>query len=951
MKDRRSHPASQAPFPSQALLSTGAVLFALALLVLVFFRHIALSNRILAGVDALTYFYPYRAYVAQAIRSGQIPLWNPYLFMGAPALANPQAAVFYPLNLALSWLSAPKMVAWSIVLHVALAAFLAYFYARHAARLSPVAALTGACTFALGGFMSGQIEHVNQLNVSAWFPLLLLLWELRARARWPALLGLGATIGIGLLAGHTQSSYISIAGLGTYACAPLVPQIGQALRKRTAWKQVFGSLLGTLAQLGLVSAIGAGVAAVQLVPTAELARLSIRSAGLSYREAVAFSLKPLPHLLRYTFLPPWGHNLADLFGGDFYTEYLAYVGVLPLLLALLAAFTWLLRARTPGRSMLHEEEFRDPTGKLIALAGLGVFLALGGYNPFYLVLYKVVPGFGLFRVPARWLFLYAFGAAMLAGTGLQQAVAWLRTRSPALPLARAWKGMPGGVGGLLTAVSLIELFAAAQILPFNYPTAPEAFSSLRTAPAHILAAQQVAAAQPATGASGRFLSMSDMAFDPGDRAEIEQMFRGILSDKEIYDYIVSIKRQEILAPNLPLAWKIYSVDGYDGGVLPLARYVQLERLFLDDSAILTDGRLREGLKRIPPSRLLSILGVRYVITDKVHDVWIDDVFYDLALDAVLGQDASPSIATEAVPDLAATSLGIVSYLEGAQEVVDGTPVAEIRLTTSEGEVKTFLLRAGQDSAEGLYVEGVRHSQARVGHHWRDLPEGNDYVTQVHWEKAAQIERIEVTALPFGGRIHIRGLALIDTRDGSNVPLLLSTDGSYRQVHSGDVKVYEVMDALPRAYVVHHTQILDDEQALAAMRDPAFDPAGTAILASGQEIHEAAPGEAEVRFTQYEPEEVTIQASLQTPGYLILSDSWYPGWQATLDGQPAPIERADLAFRGVYVSAGTHTVQFRYVPKSYFAGTGVSLLTLLGIIAAWTAYRRIRTSKIKRNSGD
>ena len=84
------------------------VLPAAIVLTLLFYRHIALSNRILSGVDAFTYFYPYRDYAARAIREGSIPLWNPYLFLGAPFLANPQTAVFYPLNLVLAWLVWPQ---------------------------------------------------------------------------------------------------------------------------------------------------------------------------------------------------------------------------------------------------------------------------------------------------------------------------------------------------------------------------------------------------------------------------------------------------------------------------------------------------------------------------------------------------------------------------------------------------------------------------------------------------------------------------------------------------------------------------------------------------------------------------------------------------------------------------------------------------------------------------
>jgi hypothetical protein len=970
----------------------------LCALVLAFYRPIALTNLILPGVDAFTYFYPYRAYAAEAVRSGQIPLWNPYLFLGAPFLANPQAAVFYPLNLALCWLPAPRLVAWSIVIHVALAALLAYLYARHGLKLSPLPAFLGASTFAFGGFVSGQVEHVNQLNVSAWFPLLLLLWDLSrpGRAgRWLALLGAGSVLGLGILAGHTQSSYISLFGLSVYALLQIwrVATTGcpservPRLEGRRAGGETLRHLGRILLELAIVVLVGAGLAAVQIVPTIELSRLSLRGGGLSYREVVAFSLKPLPRLLRYTFLPPWGGNLADVFGGDFFTEYVAYVGVVPLLLAVVPLCRWVMgrvegwkggracpeRGRLSGEGMddavpglvgvgggrsflgvmksLCEIDFETPLFHMGALAALGVLLALGLYNPSYFLLYKLVPGFALFRVPARWLFLYAFGAAMLAGVGLEQAGRWLdRQVARGVPLPPLpWKKMPGwwicpAVQVVVVAIALAELWLAAQALPSQHPTAPEAYTSLRTAPAHLLAAQGQEAAP------GRFLSMSDILFDPGDLAEIEQMFANTsarqLSPRAIYDYIVCAKRKEILAPNLPLAWRIYAVDGYDGGVLPLARYTHLQRLFLPAEDISADGRLREQLDHIPPSRLLSIMGVRYVITDKVHDAWIDDVFYDLAFEAVLGDGAAPYVDSADIPPFTATALGIVSYLEAAAPPTDGTPVAELRLTANSGDVRTLVLRAGEGEKRG------KGEEEGPGHVTR-LRWGPDQEGRVQSPAPTEIVRVEIAALPWrardspGGRLHIQGLALIDERDGSNVPLILSTTGRFRQVHSGDVKIYEVLDTLPQAYVVHRTRVIgDDEAAIAAMADPAFDPAQVAILASGRALdgHAGQMVEAQVTVTHYAAEEVALQVSLHAPGYLVLSDAWYPGWKATVDGERAAIERANVHFRAVYLDEGTHTVRFTYRPASYPIGLGISLFIVATSVAPFAryAYRALRT---------
>ncbi|MGD2207749.1 MAG: hypothetical protein PVH17_13320, partial [Anaerolineae bacterium] len=183
-----------------------AALAVLTLLTLVFFWKIALTNRVLAGLDVFAYFYPYRHFVSEGLRAGRLPLWNPYLFMGAPLLANSQAAVLYPLHWPLIWLSTPKQIAWSIVLHIWLAGAGTYLFVRRAMRLPPGAALFAAAVFSLGGFLGAQVEHVNQLNASAWLPWLLLCLECamgQGSQRWLALLGGGAVVGLALLAGHT----------------------------------------------------------------------------------------------------------------------------------------------------------------------------------------------------------------------------------------------------------------------------------------------------------------------------------------------------------------------------------------------------------------------------------------------------------------------------------------------------------------------------------------------------------------------------------------------------------------------------------------------------------------------------------------------------------------------------------------------------------------------------
>ncbi len=877
-----------------------AAILVLAFLTLIFFWKIALTNRVLVGLDLFAYFYPYRDFASEALRAGRIPLWNPHLFMGAPLLANSQVAVLYPLHWPLLWLSVPKQVAWSIVLHIWLAGTGTYLFARWAMRLRPWGALVASVVFALGGFLSAQVEHLNQLNASAWLPWLLLCleaaWSLR-RWRWVALLCGGAIVGLALLAGHTQAAYIVLFGAAVYA---LIRSLAR-FRKRN-W---LAGLKG-IAALTSMTLMGLLLAAGQLLPTLELARLSVRSGGLPYNEAASFSLKP--GLIFKAFLPP-------LIWEPPFSEYVAYIGLIGLALAGIGAWAVVRRKREGG--------------EVLGLALVGALLAFGAYNPVYYLLFKLVPGFDLFRAPARWLLLYSFSAAILAGIGLEvicRTAKTIGTRSDALDFRQGFRWWPPAIVLLL----VLELFLAGRRLAYNQPTAPAAFDSMRTALSHLLA-------DVASGSDDkmfRFLSMSDIRYDPGDLGDLQAMYRSVLPENAIYDLVVATKMKEVLAYNLPLRYRLFSVDGYDGGLLPIADYVSLERLFLAEDEIWPDGRLRQQLRQVPPARLLSLLNVKYVITDKTQDVWIDDVFYDLEHTVPLGD-----VTLVDLPGFEATQLGIVSYLTGTLDLEDGTPVAEVTLTgtvggegtSSKTEAAThrITLRAGEHTAEGIYSAGqVAHRQARVGHQWRYNDQGNDYVAALALEQPLRPKVITVRSLLPGEHFHLRGMTLIDSRTSTSRSL--SIDPTYKLAHSGDVKIYENLAVLPRAFVVHQATVLSgDQQTLDLLRDPEFDPSRTVILDHGGELS-SAPGQSRAEIVSYDPECIQIQVTLDRTGYLVLTDTHYPGWEATVDGDSASILRADLYFRAVPLSAGEHEVILHYRPGSVQLGCSLGL-------AAWVLW--------------
>ena len=91
-------------------------------------------------------------------------------------------------------------------------------------------------------------------------------------------------------------------------------------------------------------------------------------------------------------------------------------------------------------------------------------------------------------------------------------------------------------------------------------------------------------------------------------------------------------------------------------------------------------------------------------------------------------------------------------------------------------------------------------------------------------------------------------------------------------------------------------------------------------------------QAEARILGYGNHRVNIQASLDSPGILVLADSFYPGWNAYVNGRQEKIYRANLFFRAVRLSAGTHNVEFLYEPRSFAIGRAVSIVTLSLIVA-------------------
>jgi hypothetical protein len=364
-------------------------------------QGIVLTNDV--GVsDFFNLQYPLRFFAGQEWRQGRVPLWTPGVYMGYPLQAEGQAGVFSPVNLLLvALLPVPDALNVGSLLPFIIAAVGAYLFAAELGA-GVAGALLSGFVYALSGFYVAHIKHIPIVATACWIPVVLWLVERGVRRSESALLGAGLVMGTQWLSGSPQMAYYS-AVIATLYFAGRAWQ----LRKDRPLRRI-------VPLYGLALVLSVGLAAVQLLPTFELTGFSERAGGVSYEFATRF-----PYALEN--LKTWLYPLAngtpgtgDLAVSSIFWEDYAYVGLVPLFLALIGGLIVARRSR--------------PAQLLVGLLIITFILVLGPNTPVFRPAYQVVPGLGFFRFPQRLLGFVTLFLAVLAGLALTQLQTWLQGR-------------------------------------------------------------------------------------------------------------------------------------------------------------------------------------------------------------------------------------------------------------------------------------------------------------------------------------------------------------------------------------------------------------------------------------------------------------------------------------------------------------------------------------------
>jgi hypothetical protein len=379
---------------------------ALALLIqlAVFHRRVLFFKGFLFPWDFRGVHWPLAAFAADSFRRGEWPLWDPYTYCGNPAYANIQSALFYPPVLAATliggWLGVdalPRLMAIAAVLQMFFAGLCTFVLLRRLGT-SSAAAWAGGTVYELGCFFASQAQHLGAIQSASWLPLAwLCVLELRRGLRWRWLAGLSFALGMSVLAGLPQ---VAVAVFGSAL------MLGAVL---TVFRLARPALPG---QILLAWVWALALAAIQIVPTAELTRNSVAK----YRAEWLGGLDAIRPQAFFSLVAPnyWHVFDPSLVNGPGDSTFLyLYSGLLGLALAV-AAVVWKPRRVTGAFAMLT---------LAAACCMLGDSTAPGRA-----ILFALPRSIRIGVHPEFWLCVFSLGLAVLAGLGAEHFLSDTRVR-------------------------------------------------------------------------------------------------------------------------------------------------------------------------------------------------------------------------------------------------------------------------------------------------------------------------------------------------------------------------------------------------------------------------------------------------------------------------------------------------------------------------------------------
>jgi hypothetical protein len=954
--------------PELAAISIIIVFFTL------FFWPATLAGRLFVTGDAIVYSCPLRTIAWEAIRNGSLPLWTPALMAGYPLLSMAQLGLGYPLTWGYLFLPGHVAEQVYVLAPFLLAPLFTYAFARTLGR-SRIAALLAGLSFGYGGMMAGGMAHNGLFtNAVMWLPLMLIAIE-RARSRpfLPCLIGASAAYAMSVLTGLGQgfvyAGVIALLYATFLSVAPLEDsEAGRGWKRLADWRS-WKPLMVCAGGM----ALAAGVAAFQIFETRQAQRLSIRH-ELSY-EIFSGGSFTVTEALRSLVAPLYHFNY----------EVSAYVAALTGLLAITGAFAALRAPRANLRVFFW-----------LGLAVLAFLLMMGGHTPLYRLAYHL-PVINLFRIPWRHAFEWTFAVSILSAYGWDATAAFLNRRAEVKQ-----KMSSNVIGGALIVACLAVGFALSK-LSIKPAALDERLSEtawlywkmgytlllalavwwgwrrLKDRWQTVFLAVIVAMAcfwEPFIMLSNWWLHGAKPASYFNQVSPPSQFLRQYPPEQNrIYTsvasgFILDLPRAE--PHNLSARRGFHDAAGYEP--LTLKRYNQafgagwafdspafsspLDKQILDprwQTLDLLNVRFLAEFAALPTSWVVKD-GVRFAAADANFNLPPgSSITLTGALTGATTGEFNGDLAGEPAK---VDTLSLVTATAFSTHLRQGETVAKVIVHTADGRRIERELKAGVDTAEWAHERAevkaeIRHGLPRV---FASLPgdEQNTfpalrYFTKFDLNEKTAVERVELKGVAEGVALAVWKVTLYDSSGDAAFPLTERLPEHWRKVYDYDnVQIYENPRALPRAWLVPKVETVSGEDALRRIRgesEQPFNPREVALLEPVDEVKTGFPQEkfetlAEARISSYEPNRLAIETVADKRAALVVSEINYPGWEATIDGQPATIFTANYLLRSVIVPEGKHRVEMRYTAPAARRGAIISALTLIVLIGG-TIFWRIK----------
>ncbi len=901
------------------------VFFFAAATVLVFWKVIFHEEfTLLVGGDMASSYYPWFEVASYWLKRGVFMLWDPYVYAGKVNMGEPQPGIFYPLN----WLfmllpSKGSGVSLGglqalLILDYFLAGLFTYLLARSMGMSGAGAALAGLA-FAYGGQVAHLYGYVNVLSGFVWMPLALVFFRRAlSAATWTSRLrgvaGAGSCLALAFLPGHHVPALHTGFLLLLVAAFVLVtrgtPRLSDALRV---------SLL-----LGLTALTSLSLTVFQWLPSAQWARTVFRWVGMGppvrWGESVPYSIlqqtsnaSPQDAL---SLVLPYVTTGANL-----------YTGGLVIFLALVA----LLFVRK------REAWFLGFTAILYFFLSLGRFSVLHGWvNTF-------VPGLWFARELFYYLVPMQLCIALLAGWGLDCIV-----EGPGTAADRVFEGFLRKASWCLAVLvlgsaALIAFLFLHQRLPMAHPfiTAVAGLASHLFVLGLLLFYFKRGRIGPRVFASSLVLLVlvdlgSHLAIDirtksspPGEKNTYVRAFWSMPAPAERLkamrqaEYFRVDDPSGIFPPNYGDAWRLDATMGH--GATALVDYFDFRGTGWEPasnaSALLNVAYFPSRTEVTGMERLGGEGVAIYRNPRAVPRAFVPSRFRCFSKrEELLSWLASPLFDPRGTVLLDCADLGTLPLEYRAPEWRDDDGV-EVRLTHRR--------TAGDQAAAGL-AEDKRPEFAKY-----QPPPGWSVGDELSFElDPSQETRFFLVV----GYRPVRGAA-------SRLRLLLEGAGEKREIYAD----------LPGSVAEGPGQWLRASADLGILRRFPYklslkkDERCTALLDSFRVARSVFPPDQEqagtVRVTSLRPNVVRLKAQLRRPGFVVLSEVNYPGWEARVDGKPAPLLTGDYILRTLPVPAGEHDIELTFRPAAFRWGLVLSLLFLAAMLAFLACGRSSKPSRL------